>query len=136
MDRLCARCETVQPFQRAAGRSNGLQGRCANCAAELQRTWRNANPDRVAASKRRANLRRYGLTQGAFDQMLTAQNGACALCFAVFAPDGQQGPQIDHNHASGKVRSLLCWLCNTALGRHREDSAWFRRAADYLDADS
>jgi Recombination endonuclease VII len=82
-------------------------------------------------------LSRYGLTQELYDQLLTAQQNACAMCGTQFG-DGQP-VFIDHDHACcpdektscGEcVRGLLDLSCNTALG-HIERRYELARA--YLD---
>jgi hypothetical protein len=42
---------------------------------------------------------------------------------------------VDHDHATGVIRGLLCFRCNNALGDFREEYELFQRAADYLDRD-
>ncbi len=42
---------------------------------------------------------------------------------------------VDHDHATGVIRGLLCFRCNNALGDFREEYELFRRAAEYLDRD-
>ncbi len=39
---------------------------------------------------------------------------------------------VDHNHQTGKVRELLCHLCNAMIGCAREDLAIIAAAAAYL----
>jgi hypothetical protein len=71
-----------------------------------------------------------------YEQMLTDQNGMCALCGAIHEPDGTKAASrlhIDHDHASGLVRQLLCNGCNRGLGYLRDDPALLRRAADYIE---
>lgn len=56
----------------------------------------------------------YGLTRQQWDAMLIEQLGLCDIC-------GEQmrygkGPVVDHDHMTGKVRSLLCQRCNVGLG--------------------
>ena len=40
---------------------------------------------------------------------------------------------VDHNHATGRVRGLLCHLCNSAIGKLNDSSALLRKTANYLD---
>ena len=56
----------------------------------------------------------YGL-DGPQYRELVAQGGACALCDRRFVPEGLQSV-IDHDHATGRVRGLLCQGCNQRLG--------------------
>ena len=73
------------------------------------------------ASKRRHTLRRYGITDEVYEQMLIAQGGVCAIC----KTDTPQGLRkyfcVDHNHVTGKVRGLLCQSCNilVAYAEHK-----------------
>lgn len=88
------------------------------------REWSRLNPD-----KRRTTriLRDYGLAEYEFSGMLAAQAGGCAICKA-------SGPlTIDHDHATGKVRGLLCHHCNRALGHLRDNPDVARAAAAYLE---
>lgn len=39
---------------------------------------------------------------------------------------------VDHCYASGVVRGLLCFNCNTAIGKMGDDPERLRLAADYL----
>lgn len=59
---------------------------------------------------------RYGLSQPAFDALLSAQNGLCALCAQQLHTEHINGLHIDHDHRTGKVRGLLCGTCNTGIG--------------------
>jgi hypothetical protein len=71
---------------------------------------------------------RYGLTGEDFNRMLAVQGGRCAIC-ALAAPL----LHVDHNHATGAVRALLCRECNVGLGKFRDDPVLLRSAAAYLE---
>lgn len=96
---------------------------------EMARQWRAANPGYAAM---RSRLQRYGLTGHAYEKMLTAQAGLCAICHRK--PGMKKGLQIDHDHETGAVRALLCLNCNTGLGNFRDDSKLLRAAVEYLIA--
>jgi ferredoxin-like protein FixX len=73
---------------------------------------------------------RYGITQQQYDSMLTGQGGGCAICGGLIG-DGKD-LHVDHCHKSGRVRGLLCYKCNTAIGMLNDDPAQALRLADYL----
>jgi len=86
----------------------------------------------VKRKEREGHLRRkYGITIGDYDAMLAAQRGGCAICGAPEPATGSL--HVDHDHATGAVRGLLCVRCNNALGQFNESDALFQAAADYLD---
>lgn len=72
---------------------------------------------------------KYGLTLRENEQMFHAQNGCCAGCGERFEPCGMR---IDHCHASGQVRGILCHSCNIALGWVRDNPKTLTRLAAYL----
>lgn len=71
----------------------------------------------------------YGLTPQRYEEMLHAQKGMCAICDTK---PGMRELGVDHDHATGKVRALLCMSCNTGLGMFRDNPVLLRRAAKYL----
>jgi len=72
----------------------------------------------------------YGITTTDYEKMLQDQSGSCALCPEV---PGDKPLCIDHDHASGKIRGLLCDRCNRGLGYFRDSVVSLRKAADYIE---
>ena len=73
----------------------------------------------------------YDLTADEFDQILAYQRGTCAICQR--ATGLRKRLSVDHDHATGFVRGLLCGPCNRdVLGHLRDDPAALQRAIDYL----
>ncbi|MFI6316093.1 endonuclease VII domain-containing protein [Nonomuraea sp. NPDC050556] len=70
---------------------------------------------------------RYGITEDDFERMLAQQGGLCAICRAV------PGTFVDHSHATGQVRGILCFNCNNGLGHFQDCLASLELAALYLD---
>jgi hypothetical protein len=89
----------------------------------------------VRAHKRRKTLRQYGMTEEQFDALERAQAGRCAICDRI--PPLRHKSRtlhIDHDHATGKFRGLICSLCNTVLGKMDDSPRLLRLAADYLES--
>lgn len=59
-----------------------------------------------------------------------AQGGNCAICLTP----PKRWFAIDHDHATGKVRGLLCTNCNTGIGMLKDDLEVLHRAQVYLSA--
>ena len=137
-ERRCSRCtqtKVVSEFNRFADPTAPLTGWryyawCRECSKrqsaaygqankprrnERLREWRKANPEKAHNLDRRRRLRRYGLTQGDFDAMKVTQGGRCLLCRR------ETELVIDHDHATGRVRGLICGQCNVLIG-------WLERA--------
>lgn len=93
-------------------------------ARERYALWRERHPRAAYAS----TLRRfYDTTLEQFDAMVLAQEGRCAICDRS-TPD----LVVDHCHAQGHVRALLCPACNSALGLFQDNPAVLRKAAEYV----
>lgn len=76
---------------------------------------------------------RYGLDAAAYAALYERARDACELC-GWKESDHTGYLCVDHCHATGKVRGLLCRNCNSALGKLREDPALLEKAARYLRA--
>ena len=78
--------------------------------------------------------RSYGMSLSQVEELLASQNGACALCLRDLPSLRAFGRQasVDHCHATGRVRGVLCRGCNLGLGNFREDPEALLRAIEYL----
>lgn len=65
----------------------------------------------------------YGITLAEYNDKVKAQKGLCAICHGP--PQGKQPLVVDHDHATGEVRDLLCALCNRLLGHHERQREKF-----------
>ncbi|MFI2763083.1 endonuclease VII domain-containing protein [Streptomyces echinatus] len=111
--RSCGEIKSHSEWHRNATASDGLSTRCKACRA---------------AEGRANHLRRsYGLTEAERDAMVVSQRGLCAICL--------DGPpeHVDHCHKTGRVRGVLCFNCNSAIGKLRDDPDVGRRAVAYLE---
>lgn len=64
--------------------------------------------------------------------MLADQSGGCAICGKMDNGDGRF-LYVDHCHATGKVRGLLCHNCNSGIGHFRDNVALMHKAIDYVN---
>jgi len=75
----------------------------------------------------------YGISLEDYMLMFERQNGRCAICSHVFDIKYKKNIHVDHCHRTGKVRGLLCSLCNAGLGNFKDNQEFLRNAASYLD---
>lgn len=77
-----------------------------------------------------STLASHRLTLAGYKRMYASQDGACAICEAKREP---MGLVIDHNHATGKVRGLLCNACNIGIGHLKDSPDVLEAALQYLE---
>lgn len=99
---------------REQGRTNYKRNR----SAVLQRTW----------EWRLFND--FGITADEYHAMNEKQDGVCAICKKL----GRRRLGVDHCHATGKVRGLLCHSCNIALGLLKDSIVSAEAVVAYLKA--
>lgn len=81
------------------------------------------------------NLKRYNLSLDEYQAMFERQQGLCLICLK---PETSQFNgiikklSVDHDHATGVVRSLLCSGCNRGIGYFFDNSEIVLKAANYL----
>ena len=144
----CPRCKrelVATSFQKDAQRKSGLCIWCRECRSEIRKKsyYKDIEKTRAyhrqAQKKRRANglansrayhLKvKYNLTLEEYAQIIETQQGKCAICGVLFTanPSGVRNtlkptfPRIDHDHVTGRIRGVLCFHCNAALGHVRDN---------------
>lgn len=100
---------------------------------ERRKRYREENSELIRARSRQYHrTSKYGLSQLEYDSMLATQGGLCAICKA--RPHGGRGGVlcIDHDHATGRVRGLLCHYCNMVVGYAKDDATLLLSMVRYL----
>lgn len=90
--------------------------------------------ERGATQICRVRRKKHGIKMADYALMLEVQKNACGIC---------QKPQseftralaVDHDHATGRVRGLLCANCNTAIGLLRDSREAIARAYRWVMTD-
>lgn len=93
------------------------------------RHYREQNRE-VIRLRKRCNT--HDITRDDYFEMWNLQAGRCAICLERLVDDGTRQTHVDHDHATGRVRGLLCDDCNVGLGRFYDEPESLRRAADYV----
>lgn len=138
-DKVCSKCDTLRSITQfswaslsKADKRDGVRRRKAQCkfcdSADFTK-WRRENLTEVQLNDRAKHYtRKYGLDKELSLVLADAQNrvGVCPLC--------RKKAQLvlDHDHATGAVRDLICTHCNTLLGYAKESLDTLYNAIVYL----
>lgn len=125
---------------------------CLECLRESQAVRRRADPekfrqrDRVYRAtktpeqrQRDVELRtaaRYGITHELYRELIDeAMANGCAICgtMELHWSAAKKLPPIDHDHATGRVRGVLCHQCNVGVGSFKDDVRLLEAAISYLN---
>jgi Recombination endonuclease VII len=90
-----------------------------------RRRRRAADPDH----RDKCCAQRHGLSLQDYRAMRERQKNVCGICKTPGKP-----LCVDHCHATGKVRGLLCRDCNLGLGNYKDNPVFTRAATAYLEA--
>ena len=116
VSRKCSVCKHLKPielFHKDGTRSSGVGYTCKVCKSRYSRKY---------------TTRLYGIDTETYDDLLMKQNGSCAICGSK---NGARSLAIDHDHATSKVRGLLCVSCNRGIGCFYDDVGLLRKAIAY-----
>lgn len=75
-------------------------------------------------------MQKYRITVADWDQMHDEQLGRCGICLTTLS---DVKVCVDHDHATGDVRGLLCNDCNMGLGLLGDTSVRLLAAHQYLE---
>ena len=110
-------CPKCGQTDRAEFYAKGRQSYCKRC-----------HKDAVLRSR----LAKKGITPEDEASMAAAQGDKCAIC-QTHRDQFTRSLHMDHCHATGKARAMLCPRCNQTLGRVKDDAALLRAMADYIE---
>ncbi len=130
----CPVCKIEKPtdlFYKSSTAKSGCSSYCKKCQNLRTTSYAREHKDTIPTIGY-ALKRRYGITSKDYEEMLIAQEYRCAICMVDKCSTGRNFA-VDHNHTTGKVRGLLCSLCNKGIGSLRDSRALLIKAANYLE---
>lgn len=157
--RLCTKCGEEKPltsefFTKDKYDPSGFTYRCSICRNKSSYEWNRLNKEKVKEanlknrekrkefynseegiiSSRKAHLKRtYGITIEQYNLMSENQDHKCMICGNTEMNNKNKVLCVDHNHKTGKIRGLLCGLCNSGLGKFRENKQFLLNTVKYLE---
>jgi hypothetical protein len=127
--------EEVRTGQRVPTEPVDGGGSCQRCGQGFEYQRKAGAPRSVCRPCRAADWawRLYGLTSVTLPAFYEGHGGKCGICGGTESPT-QWGHRlmIDHDHATGALRGLLCTTCNTGVGYFADDPVRLEAAAAYL----
>lgn len=155
--RTCRRCGVEKPltreffYYRRYAKAEHLPAipkwQCIKCETQQTYAWQEKNRERIKERRRQlwqSNRRKfldqrrnwqYGITSEVYEAILAAQGGGCGICGCKknhLRKGKEIAMAVDHCHATGKVRGLLCGDCNRALGSFKDDLEVMMKAIAYI----
>ena len=113
----CSDCRELLTLDQFSHPKSGPSSRCKRCKKSYDLT------------------RRYSIDLARYEEMLASQGGSCAICGGTpgKTPNITRGLAVDHNHATGALRGLLCTNCNVSIGKFRDSKRLLEKAITYLN---
>ncbi len=136
LKRTCRNCEITKDLEDFYHKNLHKEGRCKQCVSLLRkkaykadpdktiervRKYRTGNPEKIRDTKLK---QAHGVGLEWFNATLIKQNGTCAGCKRpekTLWKGKIIALSVDHDHATGEPRGLLCMRCNRAFGLLEED---------------
>ena len=155
----CSQCSVVlslDMFSRQIHGKYGVKSWCKGCSNKRSKQYAKQNSEKINEYNKiwiannwdryqdRKFQYRYGISFEQYQNILRQQNNVCAICEqpeSRMTPNGKQlWLSVDHDHSCCKgtkscgkcVRGLLCWRCNTAMGKFNDDINLIEKTITYL----
>ena len=129
----CRRCgdnKIETDFYKDKSTIDGLTRECKECRKSAERKYYHKHAEKrkiLYKNRRLRNSNGEEITLERFQSMVQSQNNKCGICCSEMTR-----PYIDHNHATGNIRMLLCHHCNCLLGNSKEDISVLQSAIEYI----
>lgn len=127
--------DTAQAQARRAAKTPGEREAELLRKRELESARRASwTPEQRASRWLRGSAVALGLDPDVIESHFMSHSGSCDICGRTAAEVGVKSDRlfIDHDHATGIFRGLLCHFCNLAIGQMEDQPERLIAAAEYL----
>jgi hypothetical protein len=114
----CDKPKDKKEFRRMSRGKETTYSKCKECRAYFEFV--------------RGLKRNYDMTPEQYSELLSKQNNSCACC-GKHVSEFKRRLHVDHDHATGRVRALLCTLCNPLVGFAKENINRLEMTITYLN---
>ena len=127
---VCKSCD--QSFRKERKSTFSLKWKEAEKRRKLK--WGRDYPEKCRNSRLKSV---FGITSEEYNDLSEKQNHNCAICnekeTKVSKISGElKRLAVDHCHTTNKIRGLLCFHCNSSLGKFKDSIENLERAIEYL----
>ena len=149
----CYEILSLDNFHKDKSRRDGYREKCKNCRCKYPSgdtskkciacddifivKNKNAKQQKYCGDVCQRVHIRYGINEYDLENLLIKSNYKCSICGCEETnidkrTNKKYSLSIDHCHASGVVRGVLCSSCNNALGLFKDDLNILNNAIKYL----
>lgn len=128
----CKEIKDISEFTKDTSAKSGLNTQCKKCRKVVKDKWIEENKELYSRIIKNSQLKKkYGITLEEYNKMYNEQEGCCAIC-DKHSTESKLSLAVDHCHLTGKIRGLLCNVCNSAIGKLKDDEDLLLKAVEYL----
>lgn len=127
--RLCKQEKELSEYYKSKARTrDNLRHECKSCINKSTTDYYNRNKSKLVKVRKEYHYKRlYNITLDQRNQMILEQDGCCYICQI------KGKLVVDHCHATGKVRKMLCDRCNWTLGHINDDVSILPKLKLYIE---
>lgn len=148
----CAKCKDVKNyscFPKHSTQKDGFSVWCRECSNKAANRYYHNKRDLV--NKRRKEIYKnnpekfknisrinswkkmnINITIEEYNILFSKQDGKCAICFTD-QRSLKRSLSVDHCHTTGRIRGLLCSVCNRSIGNFHDNVGTLQSAINYLN---
>jgi hypothetical protein len=138
-EKICKECSELKPlsnFSKRKDSADGHQAKCKPCESKRKAKYKWTREQFWEYDIKK----QFGLDKEGYLNLLESQKNCCAICgihkddYAGVYGKGKKVKNfsVDHCHETNKIRGLLCFRCNLALGYAQDNPVILEKAASYI----